>query len=80
VRVLAAGIVGIKLGASVHCRRLLRQEMDWPFCLALERAGRSMPARIAMMAITTSSSIKVKPRGDLPQQRTMPPAAGLTEQ
>jgi hypothetical protein len=54
--------------------------MDWPFCLALERAGRSMPARIAMMAITTSSSIKVKPRGDLPQQRTMPPAAGLTEQ
>ena len=28
---------------------------------ALANAGKSMPARIAMMAITTSSSIKVKP-------------------
>jgi hypothetical protein len=31
--------------------------------LALERAGRSMAARIAIMAMTTSNSIKVKPRG-----------------
>ena len=30
--------------------------------LALARAGNSIAARIAMMAMTTSSSIKVKPR------------------
>lgn len=30
------------------------------FSRALERAGRSIEARIAMMAITTSSSIRVK--------------------
>ena len=29
--------------------------------LALERAGSNIPARIAMMAITTSNSIKVNP-------------------
>ena len=29
--------------------------------LALDKAGRSIPARIAMMAMTTRSSIKVKP-------------------
>ena len=28
---------------------------------ALERAGRSMPAKIAMMAMTTNSSMRVKP-------------------
>src|SRR5262245_9733851 len=31
--------------------------------LALDSAGKSMAARIAMIAITTSSSIKVKARG-----------------
>jgi hypothetical protein len=31
--------------------------------LALLKAGRSSPARIAMMAITTSNSIKVNPDG-----------------
>src|ERR1051325_9481585 len=29
--------------------------------LAFDNAGKSIPARLAMMAITTSSSIKVKP-------------------
>ena len=33
--------------------------MPWALVLALARAGRSMPARIAMMAMTTRSSIKV---------------------
>jgi hypothetical protein len=33
----------------------------WALDLAFERAGRSMPARIAMIAITTRSSISVKP-------------------
>src|ERR1041385_2783990 len=34
----------------------------WALALALDRAGRSIPANIAMMAITTSSSMRVKPR------------------
>jgi len=43
-------------------RRLLRH-LDRRACsLARPRAGRSMLARIAMMAITTSSSIRVKAR------------------
>ena len=42
------------------CLRLLIQEIRWPLALALARAGRSIPARMPMMAITTSSSIKVK--------------------
>ena len=32
--------------------------------LALAKAGSSMPARIAMIAITTSSSMSVKPNRD----------------
>src|SRR5882724_4004230 len=38
------------------------QPIPWAFCLALLNAGSSMAARMAMMAITTSSSIKVKAR------------------
>jgi hypothetical protein len=38
--------LALDVGASLH---------------ALERAGNSMDARIAMIAITTNSSIKVKP-------------------
>ena len=38
------------------------QLMPVALAFALARAGSSMPARIAMMAITTSSSISVKPR------------------
>jgi len=34
------------------------------FCLALASAGNSMAARMAMMAITTSNSISVKPERD----------------
>src|ERR1051325_458521 len=36
--------------------------MPWALVLALASAGRSMPARIAIIAITTSSSMRVKPR------------------
>src|SRR6266498_2317968 len=32
----------------------------WAFALALPKAGKSSPARIAMIAITTSNSISVK--------------------
>ena len=41
------------------CLRLLRQEIICALCLALARAGKSMAARMAMIAMTTSSSIRV---------------------
>jgi hypothetical protein len=41
------------------------QEMPVAFALALLRAGKSMAARIAMMAMTTNNSINVNaPRED----------------
>src|ERR1041384_363632 len=40
-------------------RRLFRQPVCLALALALAKAGRSMPARIAMIAITTSSSMRV---------------------
>jgi hypothetical protein len=42
-------------------KHALRQEVDWPLALALDKAGSSIAARMAIMATTTSSSIKVKP-------------------
>src|SRR5260221_2555608 len=42
------------------CRRLFKQYVCLDFSFARDNAGRSMPARIAMMAITTSNSIRVK--------------------
>ena len=43
------------------CLQLFRQA-DWPaFAFALAKAGNSSPASIAIMAITTSNSISVKP-------------------
>src|SRR6267142_2769109 len=35
--------------------------MPWALSLAFDRAGRSIAARMAMMAMTTSSSINVNP-------------------
>src|SRR5882724_8426415 len=49
--------------ASDNCLRLLRQEIFCPFIFALANAGNNMAARMAMMAITTSSSIRVKAAG-----------------
>src|SRR5438045_510020 len=43
-----------------HCLTLLRQAVVCALALALASAGKSIAARMAMMAITTSSSIKVK--------------------
>ena len=48
--------------ASMICLMLLRQAMDLAFSLAFDNAGSSIAARIAMMAMTTSSSIKVNAR------------------
>src|ERR1035437_1177686 len=45
------------------CLWLLRQLMALAFSLALLKAGKSIAARMAMMAITTNSSIRVKPAG-----------------
>ena len=43
------------------CLQLFRQA-DWPaFAFALARAGNNSPASIAIIAITTSNSISVKP-------------------
>src|SRR5665213_1844080 len=44
------------------CFILLIHWMPCAFCLALDKAGSSIAARIAMMAMTTSNSIKVNPR------------------
>src|SRR6267142_7249493 len=44
------------------CLRLFMQRVWTALALALARAGRSIAARIAIMAMTTSSSIRVKPR------------------
>src|SRR5438309_2202009 len=45
-----------------HWRRLERQLVACALALALLKAGNSMAARMAMMAITTSSSMRVKAR------------------
>src|SRR5690348_9662087 len=47
-----------------HC---LRFDMHWMVCarcLAADKAGNNKAARMAMMAITTSNSISVKPDGN----------------
>src|ERR1039457_1626866 len=49
--------------ATPICLWLLRQLMALAFSLALLKAGKSIAARMAMMAITTNSSIRVKPAG-----------------
>ena len=46
--------------ARVHCFMLEVQEMARAFSRAFDSAGSSIAARMAMMAITTSSSISVK--------------------
>jgi hypothetical protein len=43
------------------CFRLLMQEMLRAFSFAPANAGNNIAARIAMIAITTNSSISVKP-------------------
>src|SRR5690348_1914271 len=46
---------------KVSCFRLLRQEVWRAFSLAWAKTGKRIAARIAIMAITTSNSIRVKP-------------------
>src|SRR5258708_32893407 len=53
----------------MSCRELFMHEIAWALIFALLNAGNNNEARIAMMAITTRSSISVKARrvfdGDL---------------
>src|SRR3569833_405275 len=46
---------------TIVCFRLLRQEVLSALLFAFANAGNSIAARMAMMAITTSNSINVKP-------------------
>src|SRR4051812_20763080 len=46
---------------AIACRMLLLHATRLAFSLALASTGRSIAARIAMIAITTSNSINVKP-------------------
>src|SRR2546426_2217173 len=50
---------------NCNCFRLFTHAMDCAFDLAFDSAGKSSPARMAMMAMTTRSSIKVKPWSNL---------------
>ena len=45
---------------TCNCRVLLTQEAAFPLALARLKAGNNIEARIAMMAITTRSSMRVK--------------------
>ena len=45
----------------MSCLLLFMHEMPCALVLALARAGNNMPAKMAIMAITTSNSIRVKP-------------------
>src|SRR5262245_10216296 len=49
------------VNARPNCLRLLMHAVRCAFSLALDNAGSNMAARIAMMAMTTSSSINVNP-------------------
>ena len=53
------------MNATPIWRRLFMQAMPWALDLDLPRAGSSMPARMAMIAMTTRSSMRVNPRWTL---------------
>ena len=48
--------------ASESCFWLLTQVIDWALSLARLKAGSNIAAKMAMMAITTRSSMRVKAR------------------
>src|SRR2546430_7687092 len=54
---------------ACNCLRLFKQATDCVVILALASAGKSMPARTIMIAITTNSSIKVNPLLDRRQRQ-----------
>src|SRR5271169_1187812 len=62
--------------ARANCRVLFKHVMPWAFCLALDRAGSSIAARMAMMAMTTSNSMSVNP---VPRHRGGNPAVPVAD-
>ena len=56
-----------------NCLILLKQLVCLAFSRALLRTGRSIAARIAMIAITINNSINVKPRLPLQYFMALPP-------
>src|ERR1022692_75710 len=50
------------VSAIIICFPLFKHETPWADCLLLENTGKSKLARMPMTAMTTSSSIRVKPR------------------
>src|SRR2546425_5181446 len=56
--------------ANWTCLRLFRQTIAWALDLARDRAGKSNPAKMAMMAITTKSSMSVNPPLTPPRRGT----------
>src|SRR3974390_2460300 len=58
----------------LNCLLLFRQMMPWALDLALLRAGSSIAARMAMMAITTSNSMSVNARQLAAENRPEPNA------
>src|SRR5208283_3655253 len=50
--------------AVIFCLLLLMHWMACALCLALASAGSSIAARIAIMAITTNNSMRVKARAE----------------
>src|SRR6185436_21192679 len=57
------------INASPICLLLLTHAIPFALPLALDSAGSSIAARIAMIAITTSNSISVKPFARFPTGR-----------
>ncbi len=47
--------------AMPNCFMLLTQVVVWAFFFALASTGNNIAAKMAMMAITTSNSMSVKP-------------------
>src|SRR6266542_2484090 len=50
------------LQPSINCLPLFKQCSPWALVFAFAKAGNSSPARMAMIAMTTSSSMSVKPQ------------------
>src|SRR6266704_2139468 len=60
--------------ANCSCLRLFKQTMAWALALARPKTGRSRLAKMAMIAMTTRSSIRVNPRANPP---LTPPRRGI---
>src|SRR3989442_2462719 len=58
-----------RLTAKPHCLPLLAQRVLSDLAFALARAGNNRLARMAMIAMTTSNSIRVNPSPDLVSAR-----------